>query len=257
MSRRDVTMRTVVDDNDGGGAEMEYIHINELLLSLEGLGGQQKKSRVLMTAADILQSCKNDPSHRSPDTTTYEQVMSSIACITGKLPANVYENKKVRLCTCADNNSQARKQGVTFLGMCGLLSVAREITQKNKPYVSKRWDAFCASTGVISVLTTAALDTLTEIAISSQKQLYQTEIGRTLARIVISSDLNPPKIQDQIKLVYTYAGLKACYLMRNYLSLAPVVLAIPSVADNARSFLTAYKRFRLKWEQRIFRTQEY
>lgn len=48
--------------------------------------------------------------------------------------------------------------------------------------------------------------------IEAQPRLYQTQQGRIFAERVISADTNPPKVKDQVNMVYHYTGMKAAVI---------------------------------------------
>jgi hypothetical protein len=120
------------------------------------------------------------------------------------------------------------------------MCVAKEITDRNKQYLEKRWSAFCASAGTKSEITTQSMTALMGMLVEAQPRLYQTRQGRILAERAIAADTNPPKVKDQVNMVYHYTGMKAAVLMRSYIRLGPLVLSIPSVLTQAKEFKSAY-----------------
>jgi len=52
--------------------------------------------------------------------------------------------------------------------------------------------------------------------------------------------INPTKIKDQIDMVYKYVGMKASVLMRSFINLGPLVLALENVRAQAKAFKVTY-----------------
>lgn len=114
------------------------------------------------------------------------------------------------------------------------------MTDRNKAYLEKRWSTHCASTGTTNLLTLEMVNKLKGVIIKAQPRLYQTTAGHVLVRLAINEPLKPDTIKKQITMAYTNAGIKACVTMHSYIGLAPLVLAIPSVKQDAVSFLNVY-----------------
>lgn len=75
--------------------------------------------------------------------------------------------------------------------MGGLLTVGKQVDDKNKEFLSSRWKAYCASARVTNLLGEESIGLMVKIIMSTQKLLYQTSVGRDYAKRVIDHTMNP------------------------------------------------------------------
>lgn len=132
--------------------------------------------------------------------------------------------------------------------MEGLMTIAKEVSDQNKEHLLKRWNAYCASAKILSLLEEGTIRTLTGMIMNAQIRLYQTEIGRILAKRAIHGELSPPKLKDQVDLVYKFMGMSVTVLMRSYISLGLLVSALENVKTQAKNFKTVYDELQKKEE---------
>lgn len=105
-------------------------------LDLSDLSGALEKAILLRTVGDILQMC-DEPCHACTECTEYDQVMSAVSCVTRWAPASLFKTTVSR-CNCVSQDPGKSLQAVAFLGMTGLMVVAKEVTDRNKEYLIKR-----------------------------------------------------------------------------------------------------------------------
>lgn len=210
----------------------------ENLEKLGNLNSDPRLALLLPKAVDILMFCQIE-GHSSPDIEAVDQVMSAMTCLVQYIPDGVFKQAAIS-CPCPAGSTPVRKQAVAFLGLAGYLSVAKEITDTNKSYISKRWHAFCNGEKVTNIIPDTSMETLVKVAMNAQYHLHQTDIGRLWCRILLERSTFPEKLKDQILMVYKYSGMKAAHLMNSYLGMAPVALALSAVGANAVAFRIAY-----------------
>ena len=205
-------------------------------VDLGNLNAAYVKAVLLRGPKDILQICQT---HRSEGVTTFDQVMSAMSCVLRWSPTDLFDSIKED-CICEGQDDTRILQGVAFLGMCGLLVIAKSATELNKPYLVKRWMAYCSGESVVNELSAAGMDGMIRIVMGVQQRLHQTELGRAWAQRAIDTECNPLGLKAQILMVYDYVGMKAAQLMYKYIGIGPLVLVLPSVMEDCRRFKQAY-----------------
>lgn len=215
------------------------------LVDLSHVQGGTTRAVLVLGPLDIHGGCKI-ADHVVPGLTAYDQVMSAVASIMNAAPRGMFREVATG-CVCEDQLTPMRAQAISFLGMTGALCIAKEINGKNKSYVSKRWSAYCSGNGVQTLLTDVQMEALVRLVVDVQGRLHQTDMGKQIVQWVINHpDMQPSGMRDQVMLVYTHAGMKAASLMYAYINLAPIVLALPAVREEAVAFKAAYESLKDK-----------
>lgn len=98
------------------------------------------------------------------------------------------------------------------------------------------------SAGVVDLLSESQVSVMTLVVMAAQKLLRLTSPGREYTKRVLEHELYPPKARDQVILIYQYVRMAVAVLMSKYITLAPVVLAIPELLSRAKKFREAYNR---------------
>ena len=129
---------------------------------------------------------------------------------------------------------------VLYLSMGSVMHCAKPITLDNSKYVENRWSALTAtleSTG--SSIPTITVDANALISIASKCRPYIRPDG--VVNHLMAGDSDFAELYNQIKMVYSYSGMKLADEMRHF-SLKPYTCAIllSTVMEQAKNYLVKY-----------------
>lgn len=106
------------------------------LTDLSQVQGSSMRAILVPNPIDIVEGCDIE-GHIHPDVTPYDQIMSAIASVMGEAPKRMFR-VVMRGCTCKEAMKPVQAQAIAYMGMAGMLSIAKEITDRNRSYIAKR-----------------------------------------------------------------------------------------------------------------------
>ncbi|AYW51534.1 nucleoprotein [Formica fusca virus 1] len=225
-----------------------------------------------LKVAEAVPAAYIKPAHAILTTARFEkgEVYTTAVCwLLGKkpkmVPTKVFEGTPEQMNAAEKAKaSPSADQMLVFYGMTGLATLVKEVrttgTAINTDYLTKRWQAICATNGITNIFATGAemaqyLGGMMNEAVKWQEWIKpRAELRTLLLKLALGPghDDRPALVKsvlDQLRMILTDFGLKSTQVMLGFITSASRAITLAPIAQQAVDLKTEVDKLKDKYKE--------